>query len=246
MAAPGIPSRNGTGPSARPSLERAKLEIEGGATIPCWFNPKEYTISKSNEWTIKPVVGKPIPDVQFGGGQARELTLDLLFDATDNKDRSVREVTDELFRAMEVQTEKAAQSGKNNARPPYITFAWGGTVSFKAVAKQLSVQYLLFNGDGTPIRAQAKLSLAQIEPARDASSSTNRAALQPPPQNPTTRGLVGLRAHVMRDGETLQSIAFEAYGDATRWRAIAEANGIDDPMRLPPRGATVAVPRLDA
>ncbi|MGW7310516.1 peptidase M23, partial [Streptomyces sp. NPDC054835] len=24
------------------------------------------------------------------------------------------------------------------------------------------------------------------------------------------------------------------YGDATRWRVIAEANGIDDPMRLSP------------
>jgi hypothetical protein len=245
MAKPGIPSRNGK-PASRPTLARARLEIEGGATIPCWFNPKEYTISKSNEWTIKPVVGKPIPDVQFGGGQARELSLDLLFDATDSKDRNVREVTDELFRAMEVRTEKAAQSGKNNARPPYITFAWGATASFKAVAKQLSVQYLLFSGDGTPIRAQAKLSLAQIEPARDASSSTNRAAVQPPPQNPTTRGRVGMQTHVMCDGDTLQSIAFGAYGDATRWRPIAEENGIDDPMRLPPRGATIAVPRLEA
>ena len=28
------------------------------------------------------------------------------------------------------------------------------------------------------------------------------------------------------------SIAHDAYGDATRWRAIAEANGIDDPLRL--------------
>src|SRR4051812_16265468 len=140
--APGIPSRNGKAPAA-PGLNRARLKIEGGVEIPCWFNPKEYTISKSNEWKVQPVVGKPLPTVQYGGGQARDMTLDLLFDAADNPDRDVRDVTDELSRAMEVRPNMASQSGKNSARPPYITFVWGGTVSFTAVAKQLSVQYLL-------------------------------------------------------------------------------------------------------
>ena len=63
-------------------------------------------------------------------------------------------------------------------------------------------------------------------------------------QNPTTRGEV-MRAHVVRDGDTLQSIAFSAYRDATRWRAIAEANDIDDPLRLE-RGQALAIPRLES
>ena len=62
-------------------------------------------------------------------------------------------------------------------------------------------------------------------------------------QNPTTRGEV-LRAHVVRDGDTLQSIAYVAYQDATRWRVIAEANGIDDPLTLE-RGQALAIPRLE-
>ena len=45
-------------------------------------------------------------------------------------------------------------------------------------------------------------------------------------------------------GDTLQSVAFREYGRPTYWRAIAEANGIEDPLRLaagtelliPPRG----------
>jgi nucleoid-associated protein YgaU len=32
------------------------------------------------------------------------------------------------------------------------------------------------------------------------------------------------------------------YGDPTRWRAIAEANGIDDPLALR-RGRTLSIPR---
>ena len=40
------------------------------------------------------------------------------------------------------------------------------------------------------------------------------------------------RPHASRDGDSLPSIAYRAYGDATRWRTIAEANGIDNPLRL--------------
>ena len=50
--------------------------------------------------------------------------------------------------------------------------------------------------------------------------------------------------HTVRDGDSLQSIAYSMYGDPTRWRAIAEANGIDDPLALP-RGRTLTVPRVE-
>jgi nucleoid-associated protein YgaU len=49
----------------------------------------------------------------------------------------------------------------------------------------------------------------------------------------------------VRDGDSLPSIAFAAYGDPTQWRAIAEANEIDDPLRLP-RGRALAIPRLES
>lgn len=36
----------------------------------------------------------------------------------------------------------------------------------------------------------------------------------------------------MLSGDTLQALAWQEYGDPAAWRLIAEANGIDDPMRL--------------
>jgi nucleoid-associated protein YgaU len=54
-------------------------------------------------------------------------------------------------------------------------------------------------------------------------------------------GFAGLSSHTVRDGDSLQSIAFAAYGDATKWRTIAEANGIDDPLRLR-RGTVLSIP----
>ena len=40
---------NGASPAAPAGLDRARLQIEGGVEIPCWFNPKESSITKSGE-----------------------------------------------------------------------------------------------------------------------------------------------------------------------------------------------------
>jgi nucleoid-associated protein YgaU len=42
-------------------------------------------------------------------------------------------------------------------------------------------------------------------------------------------------------GDSLASIAYDEYEDARLWRALAEANHLDDPMRLPP-GTELLVP----
>jgi Contractile injection system tube protein/LysM domain len=222
---------------ARPTgFQQAQLEIEGDEPIKCWFNPKDYKVQKANNWEVKPVVGNGLPPAQFGGGNSRELALELLFDSTPDGD--VGGVTDRLLKMMEV-SEKFASS-KNSGRPPMVTFAWGGTLSFRAVAKSLSIQYTMFRPDGLPIRAQASLTLVQVE----AAVGKSRGQAKTPSQNPTTRATPGLGSHVVRDGDTLQSIAYASYGDPTQWRPIAQANGIDDPMRLR-RGAPLSIPRID-
>jgi len=117
-----------------------------------------------------------------------------------------------------------------------VTFGWGQVLSFTAVAVNLSVHYTLFRVDGSPIRATAQLTLRQVAPMVTSSPSGNTDR-----QNPTATGIAGMRTHVVRDGDSLQSIAYATYGDATAWRTIAEANGIDDPVRLR-RGATLSLP----
>jgi Contractile injection system tube protein/LysM domain len=221
--------------AASGSLAKAFLRIENGDMIPCLFNPKEYTLARSNNWTYTTVVGKDLPEAQFGGGQPHKLTLSLLFDASEKPDGDVRKVTDKLFAAMSVQQSLATDG--NDGRPPTIEFGWGETSTFKAVADSLSVQFLMFRSNGVPVRAQAQLSLTQVE--RAVGKAPGAAAKG---QNPTTRGVAGLRSHVVKEGDTLQAIAFRSYGDPTRWRAIAEANGIDDPLSLR-RGSVLSIPR---
>jgi hypothetical protein len=206
-------------------FQQAKLQIDGGGTIPCAFNPESYTISKTNIWTYKPNQSKDYPKPEFGGGMPMVYTMQLLLDTSlQGSDQSIKDQANALMKAMH-----------GDGRPPkFVTFSWGSTQLPKAAPLSISIRYALFHPNGEPMRAFVDLELAQAE----ASSPPGQA------QNPTTRGVAGLRSHIVRDGDSLHSISYECYGDPTRWRAIAEANRIDDPLRLR-RGESLSIPRLD-
>jgi hypothetical protein len=217
-------------------FQRAKLEIEGGDAIECAFNPTSYTITKTNVWNFKPTTGVDLPDGEFGGGLPRRTTLTLLLDVSLlAPDQSVKETTNKLLKMMETD---GGGGGGGGSVPPFVTFRWGSVDLPKSVPVSLTIQHVLFHPNGEPIRALVDLELAQAEKASTASSGSTSQG-----QNPTTRA-GEQRVHRVRDGDSLPSIAYAAYGDPTRWRRIAEANGIDDPLRLR-RGEELTIPGLD-
>jgi hypothetical protein len=219
-------------------FQRARLEIDGQDPIECAFNPQSYTVSKTNIWNFKPTTGVDLPDGEFGGGMPRRTTLSLLLDVSLlPADQSVKDMTNKLLKMMETGGEGGGGGG---SVPPFVTFRWGSVDLPKSVPVTLTIQHVLFHPNGEPIRAMVDLELAQAEKASTASSgSANQ------PQNPTTRALRGLKVHRVHDGDSLPAIAYDNYGDPTRWRAIAEANNIDDPLRLR-RGDELRIPRIEA
>jgi hypothetical protein len=228
-------SANGAGPTG---FTKATLTIDGGPVIECYFNPTEYSISKSNEWTYEKVTGTSLPPATFSGGAPRQLDLSLLLDQTLGVGKmTVQAATDALFKMMEVPA--GASGGGTTAVPPFITFQWGTVIPFKAVCTSLTVAYKLFKPTGEPLRAEVKLTLKQADKA---SSKTGHGANKG--QNPTTRANAGFGVHTVRDGDTLPSIAYQTYGDATRWRIIAEANDVDNPLHLR-RGSALSLPKLE-
>lgn len=209
-------------------FERAKLEIENGPTIECAFNPNSYTVSKANVWNFVPQTGNDLPKAEWGGGMPQRVQLSLLLDASlAGPDQSVMGQADTLFKMME---KGGGLAGEGEA-PPNVTFRWGRVSLFKCVPMSLTVQYVVFRPNGEPIRAIVDLEIAQSAQAVKG-------------QNPTTRAITGLRMHRVKDGDSLAAIAHRAYGDPTRWRAIAEANGIEDPFRLR-RGSELTIPRIE-
>jgi phage tail protein X len=219
-------------------FQKAELQIDGGDTIQVLFNPTEYTITKTNTWNFKQVKGKSLPPASFGGGNPREISLSLLLDVTLLEGKSVLDITNKLFKMMDVPSGQAA--GGASSAPSFVTFRWGAVDTFKAVCTSLTVAYQLFQPNGVPLRADVKLQLKQAGEASTASSGSANAA-----QNPTTRASGSRGVHTVRDGDTLPSIAYRTYGDATKWRVIAESNGVDNPLHLR-RGLALTLPELES
>ena len=209
------------------NFERAQLVIDGGDPIQCAFNPQEYSITKTNVWTIKPVTGTDTPKPEFGGGMPWTIRVQLLLDSSLlGPDKSIKDDAVKLLKMME-----AGGGGGGGSAPPFVTFKWGSIESPKMVGSSLSIRFVMFRPNGEPSRALVDLELTQSEQAQ-------------PGQNPTTRAIAGLKVHTVTDGDSLQSISYANYGDATRWRTIAEANSIDNPLALR-RGTQLSIPNLE-
>jgi nucleoid-associated protein YgaU len=187
-----------------------------GAPIKFQFNPKEYTIKKSAKWEAKAAKGAakaPMPE--FKGSDPQTLTIECFLDATDRHD----DITDDITKLLDCCTPRASTMAKNRPSPAFVVFAWGQTFSVTACVKSVSVKYTLFKPDGTPTRAIATLELQEVPS-------------QPKKQNPTSGSIDVRTTHTVITGDSLASIANSEYGDPTRWRAIALANSISDPLRL--------------
>ncbi len=193
------------------------------------FNPKEISISKGATWNREPQVGAVSAAMaQFRGSQPATLNLEILLDASEQSNPDVTEKAEALLDAVK----PLKQTLDSEPSPPWVVFGWGKFVSFVAVVTSVTVRYTLFRPDGVPVRATASLTLEEMP-------------TDPPPrQNPTSGAITSTRVHTVVAGDTLHSIAFAEYRDPARWRDIAEANGIDDPMRLTP-GTTVLIPDLN-
>jgi nucleoid-associated protein YgaU len=208
------------------ALEKAFIALKDGSEqLTCAFNPREYTIATSATWHKTPAKGaKSAPKPEFVGANPRSMQMELFFDAWE-AGGDVSKAVDTLI-GWTKPTPKSLSDNKPN--PPIVVFHWGTKAFFDAYLKQVSAKYTLFLQDGTPVRASVGVGLEEV-PA------------EPPKQNPSSGGMPGQRTHLVSSADTLHSVAYAEYGDASLWRGLADANGIDDPLRLMP-GTTLLIP----
>jgi hypothetical protein len=217
-----------------PELEKAFLTFEGKnrKKLPFLFNPESITLSRSNEWTSTPMPGRAVTTAIFGGQQSGTMSFELIFDTTDTGG-PVTKYTSELLLGMEIDPDlPGSDESTNNGRPPMVVLHWGQLSSFPAVIKSANVTFDYFSPSGVPLRARVKVDLMQYT----ASNAFTR-------QNPTSGTPRPHRVHRVQRGETLDRISAKYYGDSTRWRLLADANGIEDPLGIRP-GSLITVPQL--
>lgn len=203
------------------ALEKAVIKnIDTNEDFTVLFNPKEYIVEKRTPWQEQDVIGLDSPAVEFTMGERKRLSMELFFDTSDEK-TDVREYTDKIEELMLVNSDEH--------RPPLLLFSWG-QLQFKCVLEDMVQRFTMFTQEGAPIRAIVKVLFKEY--------STAASQIKEKPRHSADHQ----KRLVLREGETLSSLAAKEYADPKMWRIIAEANDIDDPynvktgtiLKLPP------------
>ncbi|MEV5953000.1 LysM peptidoglycan-binding domain-containing protein [Streptomyces sp. NPDC051987] len=196
------------------------------------FNPAQLSIARRADWKSSAApIERDGALPEFLGTHPREMSVEIFLDRSDDPDSNdVMKKVESLLACCEVTSKSIAAKQPS---PPWVVFQWGSfsTANFTAYVASADVSYSLFGTSGMPIRASCRLQLHEI-PSKTAG------------QNPTSGALTAQRVHRVVAGDSLQSLAWREYGSAAAWRAIAEANDIDDPGWLP-TGTELVLPAAE-
>jgi LysM repeat protein len=197
----------------------------GLTELACMFNPTEYRIAQTSQVSRNTSATKEGGTADFAGTGPVTLTLQLFFDDFASTNGNVTPMINTLMSWTRPVT------GSSPAAPPQVAFKWGGNRmldDFHGFLRSVSANYTIFRTDGTPVQARVDITIeGDTQPL--------------PGQNPTSRSIASKRTHQVVAGDTLQSVAYKELGKPAYWRAIADLNGIDDPLRVP-SGTVLLIP----
>lgn len=208
------------------------------------FNPSSYRITSTPHYHDVRHLSQDQEKKEFLGGVARTLTVSLIFDSFSDNDlfpesssRNVANLTEGVENQLRPITDKikklemAAHVAGEQHKPPLVIFSWGN-LNFKGIISDLSVEYTMFSMEGKPIRATVHLTMAE---GKDPAVSAKESPFESPDRT---------KSRVVVEGMSLWSIAWEEYDDCEKWRIIARANNIMNPMDIYP-GQVIRIPAID-
>jgi hypothetical protein len=141
------------------------------------------------------------------------MSFEFLFDNTGIIDGEPRDsVADDLQRFKEVVIDYKGDSHE----PRHFKLVWGENSIFKGRVTEVDITYKLFNADGTPIRATAKVTFkSSIEEEKRAAKEDK--------QSPDLTQLVTVKA-----GDTLPLLCYRIYGTPQYYLQVADRNGLSN------------------
>jgi hypothetical protein len=213
---------------AKLTFQRLKLDkTNDGPAFEVSYNPTELAFTKTAQFADVAIPGLESPIIQFVRGDAETLSLELFFDSTDggtgDKATSVVEKVTQFQKLVSVD-------GRLHA-PPIVRLTWGvnlpgpaiasGSTQVDVIVTSVARRYTLFSPAGVPLRATVTLQMRVYWTIGEQTKLLNYQSAD------------HTRTHAVREGETLPLIAWDAYSDASKWRVIAEHNGLSQTRDLP-------------
>jgi hypothetical protein len=190
------------------------------------FNPTEMGWSKNIEWVDHNATGGDVPYSTFHRGIGEVMEFTLFFDTTDDPEKNVH--TEYLSK---IDTLGLINVDKH--RPPLLDVYWGNMYLGQNVLVSSDYNFTMFNKQGLGTRATAKLVFKQI------ATFEQTKVLSGEQQSPDHT-----KVRVLRDGDSLQSLAHSEYEDVALWKILAEHNNIENPLKIP-AGTVIEIPALE-
>jgi len=215
-----------TADNATGQLEKATiLNLETGDTISVLINPGEYSMQRGNSFSQTTIPGLSAPILQFVAGEMQTLDMELFIDTYVDHAAGddAREVAGQVISLMDIDPDTHA--------PPRLEFAWG-SLTFTCVLASAASTYVMFRGDGVPVRIRVTVTFNEYR-----NLELEAKAIKRQTSDYTSE-------HVVRDGDTVWSLATKFYDDPRKWRAIAIENRIDDPGAPLNVGRALRLPSL--
>jgi hypothetical protein len=170
------------------ALAKVKIaSLDGDLHVEAQYNPKELQIDRSIPWTPHDKNNADGLQLEFTGGQGRELGLELFFDGyeTDGvlgkKGETVASQVDKLNEMASVR--KPTSTVDDERRPHHCFVIWGGLIkdknSFQCVITSIQTKYTMFKSDGTPLRATCTVKLKEASRVTMSKDSAKNAPPKP-------------------------------------------------------------------
>ena len=161
---------------------------EPGIAVSAQFNPKELQIDRGVPWSPPGEAGKENKkkggggkkdapagiNLEFTGAKGRTLSVELLFDEYEAKDKvdpgfnvTVATAVSNLEKLASVR--KPGSAVEDERRPHHCVCAWGTALrsaegnKFKCVIDSIATKYTMFDRAGNPLRATVTLKLQEAD-----------------------------------------------------------------------------------
>lgn len=176
------------------------------------INPEAYAVDIKSEFENAQGQGTTGGHQQFKVKYPEEMAFEFLFDNTGiiNGIPQINIATDiENFKKFLMDYDG------DSHQPRFFKFVWG-TDLFKGRCAQLTINYKLFNPDGSPIRAICKVLLKQA----------TEEELRVIENKQSSPDLTHFR--IVQKGDTLPFMCYKIYGDPSYYLQVAMVNKLDD------------------
>jgi hypothetical protein len=202
---------------------------EADESFEALINPEAYTLEYKVKFSSSGQGhGTSGKQLKYEHTEPAGMSFEFLFDNTGIIDGKRRDsVADDLRKFKEVLIDYKGDSHE----PRHFKLVWGKNSIFKGRVTAVSITHKLFDSNGTPIRAVAKVTFL-------GSTEEEKRAAEEDKRSPDLT-----QSRMVKLGDTLPRLCFEIYGDPRYYLQVAAVNGLANFRGLRP-GATLRFPPI--